>query len=360
MTTVNLLSPIRIGKLDLPNRVFMAPLTRNRAGTGNVPTELNATYYRQRASAGLIISEASQISTQGIGYPATPGIHSAEQVAGWRQVTDGVHRSGGHIFLQLWHCGRISHPLWQIGHVPAVAPSAITARGTAFTPEGPKPHAEPRALLIEELSGIVADYVQGARNAIAAGFDGVEVHAANGYLLDEFLRDGSNKRTDAYGGSPENRCRFPLEVVQAIADAIGADRVGVRISPSSSFNDMSDSDPTSTFGCFARALAPLGLAYLHVIGPDENDLTVGSSGVPVKFFRSLFPGPIVANWGYTARAANAGIAAGEFDAVSFGKLFIANPDLPERFRRNSSLNAWNEKTFYGGGVEGYTDYPPLS
>ncbi len=360
MTSNDLLSPVRIGKLALPNRVFMAPLTRNRAGAGNVPTELNALYYQQRASAGLIISEASQISVQGIGYPATPGIHTTEQIAGWRRVTDAVHERGGHIFLQLWHCGRISHPLWQIDHAPAVAPSAIKAQGTAFTPEGPKPHAEPRALRTDELPGIVADYVHGAKNAIEAGFDGVEVHSANGYLLDEFLRDGTNKRTDAYGGSAENRCRLPLEVTQAVADAIGADRVGVRISPSSAFNDMSDSDPTATFGSFARSLNSLGIAYLHVLGPDENDVKRGANGVPVKFFRPLFTGPLVANWGYTARTANAGIAANEFDAVSFGKLFIANPDLPERFRGNSPLNAWNEKTFYGGGAEGYTDYPPFS
>lgn len=360
MAAPDLLSPIRIGKLSLPNRVFMAPLTRNRAGAGNVPTELNALYYRQRASAGLIISEASQISVQGIGYPATPGIHTPEQVEGWRRITDAVHESGGHIFLQLWHCGRISHPLWQVGHVPAVAPSAITAHGTAFTPEGPKPHAEPRALRTEELPGIVGDYVHGARNAIAAGFDGVEVHCANGYLLDEFLRDGSNKRTDAYGGSPENRCRLPLEVVRGVADAVGGDRVGVRISPSSSFNDMSDSDPEATFGHFARTLGTLGIAYLHVLGPDENDLKRGKHGVPVKFFRPLFAGPIVANWGYTAATATAGITAGEFDAVSFGKLFIANPDLPARFRAHAPLNAWNEKTFYGGGAEGYTDYLPFS
>jgi N-ethylmaleimide reductase len=359
MSPLKLLSPIKVGDLELPNRVFMAPLTRNRAGSGNVPSELNAQYYAQRASAGLIISEASQISTQGIGYPATPGIHTTEQIAGWRRVTDAVHRSGGRIFLQLWHCGRISHPLWQIGHVPAVAPSAVAARGTAFTPEGPKPHEEPRALKAEELPGLVADYVTGAKNAIAAGFDGVEVHAANGYLLDQFLRDGTNHRTDDFGGSIENRLRFPLSVVREIVDAVGAQRVGVRISPSSSFNDMSDSDPAATFGSFARALAPLGIAYLHILGPDANEVRPGTSGVAIKFFRPLFPGIIIANWGYSLESAEAGLRAGEFDAVSFGKAFIANPDLPERFRRGAPLNEPNEKTFYGGGAEGYTDYPAL-
>ncbi len=358
MTSLELLTPIKIGDLQLPNRVFMAPLTRNRAGAGNVPTDLNATYYAQRASAGLIIAEASQISTQGIGYPATPGIHTAEQVAGWRNVTSAVHARGGRIFLQLWHCGRVSHPLWQVGNVPAVAPSAIAAQGTAFTPEGPKPHAEPRALTVEELPGIVSDYVNAAKNALVAGFDGVEVHAANGYLLDEFLRDGSNKRTDEFGGRVANRIRFPLMVIQAVIDAIGANRVAVRISPSNPFNDMSDSDPETTFGGFVRALAPLGLAYLHILAPDQSVLAQGH-GVPVKFFRPLYPGVIVANWGYTRESAEAGLNAGEFDAVSFGKLFIANPDLPERFYRNAPLNTPDEKTFYGGGAEGYTDYPYL-
>lgn len=359
-TTVSpLFSPLRIGQLELPNRIVMAPLTRNRAGAGNVPTELAALYYAQRASAGLLITEASQISTQGIGYPATPGIHTAEQIEGWQRVTAAVHQMHGRIFLQLWHCGRISHPLWQKDHAPAVAPSAIAATGTAFTPEGPKPHAVPRALEKGELPEILADYVQGAKNAIAAGFDGVEVHCANGYLLDEFLRDGSNKRTDEYGGSPENRARFPLAVVNAVAAAVGASRVGVRISPNSPFNDMADSNPAATFGCFAAALAPLGIAYLHVLGPDESMLGGGAPVVPVKFFRSVFPGHIMANWGYTQATAEAGLAANEFDLVSFGKLFISNPDLPERFRRGAPLTPWNEQTFYGGGAEGYTDYPSL-
>jgi len=354
------LKPLRVGRLELPNRVAMAPLTRNRAGAGNVPTDLTALYYAQRASAGLIISEASQISTQGIGYPATPGIHSAEQVEGWRQVTESVHAHHGRIFLQLWHCGRISHPLWQKDHAPAVAPSAIAAEGMAFTPEGPKPHAVPRALEKRELPGIIADYVQGAKNAIAAGFDGVEVHAANGYLLDEFLRDGTNRRTDEYGGSVENRIRLPLAVVAAVAGAIGADRVGVRISPNNPFNDMSDSNPEVTFGSFARALAPLGLAYLHVLGPDQSQTARGERVVPIKFFRSVFPGIIMANWGYDQSSAEAGLRANEFDLVSFGKLFLANPDLPERFKRGAPLNTPNEKTFYGGGAEGYTDYPALN
>jgi len=360
MSSPNLFTPIKLGALDLPNRIIMAPLTRNRAGPGHVPTELNALYYQQRASAGLIIAEASQVSTQGIGYPNTPGIHTPEQVAGWRRVTTAVHANNGRIFIQLWHCGRVSHPLWQKDHRPQVAPSALAATGMAFTPEGPKPHAVPRALEVNELSGIVADYVAAAQNALAAGFDGVEIHCANGYLLDEFLRDGTNHRTDEYGGSAENRARFPLAVIRAVASVVGPGRVGVRISPTSSFNDMSDSDPENTFGTFARLLAPLNLAYLHVLAPDAHDVANGRHPVPVRFFRTVYPGTIMANWGYTRDTAEAALAAGEFDLVSFGKLFISNPDLPARFRKSAPLNVPDERTFYGGGAEGYTDYPALS
>ena len=356
---MKLLTPVRIGALTLPNRVVMAPLTRNRAGPGNVPHELNARYYAQRATAGLIISEASQVSEQGIGYPATPGIHSPEQVEGWRLVTRAVHDAGGRIFLQLWHCGRISHSSWQKpGELP-VAPSAIAARGMAFTATGQQPLETPRALTTEELPLIVAQYVAGARHALDAGFDGVEVHCANGYLLDQFLRDGSNQRTDGYGGTPEKRCRFPFEVVRAVAGVVGADRTGVRISPNSSFNDMSDSCPEVTFGQFAALLNPLRLAYLHVLQPDPADPGLQGEGVPVRFFRKQWAGPLMANWGLTPESAEAGVSAGEYDLCSFGKAFIANPDLVERIRRQAPLNPFDVKTFYGGGAEGYTDYPTL-
>ena len=359
MTTVDLFSPIQLGRYSLPNRIVMAPLTRNRAGAGNVPHALNTLYYEQRASAGLIISEATQVSPYGVGYPATPGIHSPEQIAGWQQITEAIHAKGGHIFLQLWHTGRISHPsLLPNGEQP-VSASAIAAEGTANTYEGNQPFVTPRALEIDEMPTIVEMYRQGAANALAAGFDGVEVHNANGYLLDQFLRDGVNQRTDAYGGSIANRSRLPLEVLEAVIDVWGSDRVGIRLSPSSTFNDMSDSDPEAHFGYFIEQLNRYNLAYLHLLEPSESDLRHGGHPVPTRNFRPIYHGNLMVNWDYDFATGQAAIAQGDADLVSYGKLFISNPDLPERFRLNAPLNPFNPATFYGGGAEGYTDYPSL-
>jgi len=360
MTTAkNLFTPIQLGRYELPNRIVMAPLTRNRAGAGNVPQPLNALYYQQRASAGLIISEASQVCPQGQGYPATPGIHSAEQVAGWKAVTQAVHDQGGHIFLQLWHVGRISHPSFQPEGALPVAPSAIQPKGDAMTYDGMQPFVTPRALELDEIPGIIDQYRQGAKNALEAGFDGVEVHGANGYLLDQFLRDGTNHRTDDYGGSLENRARLLLEVTQAAVEVWGSDRVGVRLSPSSTFNDMADSDPKTTFGYAIQALNAFNLAYLHLLEPSEADLRYGGTPIPTREFRPLYNGTLMVNWDYDQATGHQAIASGDADLVSYGKLFIANPDLPRRFEENAPLNEPNFDTFYGGGAEGYTDYPSL-
>lgn len=355
----NLFTPIQLGACELPNRIVMAPLTRNRAGEGNVPHKLNAIYYEQRASAGLIITEATQISPQGVGYPSTPGIHSAEQIAGWQQVTQAVHEKGGRIFLQLWHVGRISHPSLQPDGATPVAPSAIRPEGEAMTYEGMQPFVTPRALELDEIAGIVDRYRQAAKNAKEAGFDGVEVHGANGYLIDQFLRDGTNHRTDAYGGPVENRTRLLMEVTEAAVEVFGGDRVGVRLSPSSTFNDMSDSDPKATFGYAIQALNWFNLAYLHLLEPSESDLRHGGTAIPTKEFRPLYDGNLMVNWDYDQESGNRAIASGEADLVSYGKLFIANPDLPKRFAKQAPLNEPNPDTFYGGGAEGYTDYPTL-
>ena len=361
MNEVNLFSPYKLGDLELPNRMVMAPLTRNRAGDGNVPGQLNATYYTQRVSAGLIIAEATQVSPEGLGYPATPGIHSAAQVAGWKLVTDAVHQHGGRIFLQLWHVGRISHPDLQPGGALPVAPSAIAPTvGQAATYEGMKPFVTPRALETSEIPGIVEQYRQGAKNALEAGFDGVEVHGANGYLLDQFLRDGTNKRTDEYGGSIENRARLLLEVTQAVTEVWGAGRVGVRLSPSGTFNDMHDSDPLATFGYAAEALNRFGLAYLHLIEVVEADLRHGGMEVPTSYLRDRFTGTLIVNGGYDLDKSNAVLSSHKADLVAFGTLFIANPDLPQRFALNAPLNPADPSTFYGGGEKGYIDYPFLA
>lgn len=359
MTQMHLLSPIKLGAYELPNRMVMAPLTRNRAGAENVPGLMNATYYVQRASAGLIIAEATQVSPQGVGYPATPGIHSAEQVAGWQLVTKAVHDRGGRIFLQLWHVGRISHPSLQPGGELPIAPSAIAAAGEAQTYDGPQPFVTPRALETHEIPGIIEQFRKGAENALAAGFDGVEIHGANGYLLDQFLRDGTNQRTDEYGGSVANRTRLHLEVTEAVVSIWGADRVGIRLSPSSTFNDMRDSKPEATFGYLVEQLNQFGLAYLHIIDGNESDLQHGGTIVPTSHFRQIFQGNLMVNGGYDQEKAAAVIAGGNADLVSFGTLFIANPDLPERFQLNAPLNQPNPATFYGGDEKGYTDYPAL-
>ncbi len=355
----NLFSSIKLGPYTLPNRIVMAPLTRNRAGAGNVPGTLNATYYAQRTSAGLIISEATQVSPQGVGYPSTPGIHSPEQVEGWQLVTDAVHERGGRIFLQLWHVGRISHPSLQPDGALPVAPSAIAPQGDAQTYEGPRPFVTPRALETHEIPGIVEQFRQGAQNALAAGFDGVEIHGANGYLLDQFLRDGTNQRTDQYGGSIENRARFHLEVTEAVVGVWGAERVGIRLSPSGTFNSMHDSNPKATFGYLVEALNRFGLAYLHLVEANEADIRYGGTAIPTTYFRSIFQGNLMTNGGYDREKGDAILASGGADLVSFGTLFLANPDLPKRFSLNAPLNQPNPETFYGGGEKGYTDYPPL-
>lgn len=353
----DLFTPIRIGDLELPNRIFMAPMTRNRAPEG-IPTPLMATYYRQRATAGLIISEGSPISARAVGYPATPGIYTDAQVDGWRQVTEAVHEAGGHIYCQLWHCGRVSHPDFHGGELP-VAPSAIRPEGQAFTPEGLKDFVTPRALDVEEIPGIVADYAHAAECARRAGFDGVEIHGANGYLIDQFLRDGSNRREDAYGGSVENRARFLLEVIEAVCDVLGADRVGVRLSPLQPFNDMRDSDPETTFRYAVEALNRFGLGYLHITEMGKEAPGVAGPPFDLGVLRKIWQGVYITNAGYDKARANAAIASGAADAVAFGTLFIANPDLVERFRRDAPLNEPDPDTFYGGDAHGYTDYPTL-
>ncbi len=351
----DLFSPLNIGSLTLPNRVVMAPMTRNRA-PDTVATDLMAVYYRQRASAGLIITEGSQVSPQGVGYPATPGIHSEAQIAGWQKVTAAVRGAGGRIYIQLWHVGRVSHPDFHHGELP-VAPSAIAPAGQAFTYEGLKPFVTPRALERDELPGIVAQYRQAALNAMQAGFDGVEIHAANGYLLDQFLRDGSNRRDDDYGGPVENRSRLLLEVTTAVCEAIGSDKVGVRISPVNEFNDMRDSDPQTTFNDVTAALSPLNLAYLHVV--EVNMAGETSTECDMQQIRDRFAGPYMANGGYDKARANEAIAGDRADAVSFGVPYIANPDLMARFQLDAPLNGADPDTFYGGDEKGYTDYPFL-
>lgn len=355
----SLFSPFRLGSLALPNRIVMAPLTRNRAThRTDAPNELNAAYYRQRASAGLIISEATQISQQGQGYIWTPGIYSEAQTAGWSAVADAVHRAGGRIFMQLWHVGRVSHVSLQPGGGAPVAPSAIPARTKTYIESGFADVSAPRALDASEIPGVIADYRRAAANAKAAGLDGVEVHAANGYLIDQFLRDGSNQRTDAWGGSPENRIRFALEAVDAVLSVWPADKVGIRISPVSPSNDMSDSDPAAVFLPLARRLGERKLAYLHVVeGATGGATDVGNFDYAA--LRAAFGGAYIANNGYDGARAAAAVADGRADLVSFGKLFISNPDLPERLRRGSALNEADKATFYGGGEKGYTDYPAL-
>ncbi|MGC8470444.1 MAG: alkene reductase [Acetobacteraceae bacterium] len=354
----DLFQPVRVGDLTLANRIVMAPLTRARAGAGDVPGPLNATYYRQRASAGLIISEATQISPQGKGYAFTPGIYSEAQVEGWKLVTSAVHAAGGHIFAQLWHVGRISHPdLQQDGRLP-VAPSAVRPNGQAFTETGFQPFVTPRALETEEIPAIVADYAHASACARRAGFDGVEIHAANGYLIDQFLRDGTNLRTDRYGGSIENRVRFALEVVAAVTEVWGGSRVGIRLAPVSPANDIADSNPWALFSHLVGALNRFGLAYLHCV---EGHTTV-SRAVPEGFdfarLHALFGGLYMANNGYTLDLALAARRQGLADLICFGRPFLANPDLVARLANGWPLAEAPRETWYGGsGAAGYTDWP---
>ncbi len=353
----DLFTPIRLGGLELPNRVFMAPMTRNRA-PDTVANAMMAEYYRQRAGGGLLITEGSQISEQAVGYPATPGIYSSAQEEGWKQVTDAVHEEGGHIFLQLWHCGRVSHPDFHGGE-PAVAPSSIRPAGEAFTFEGLKRFEMPRELMLSEIPSLIEDYRNGAGHAIAAGFDGVEIHAANGYLLDQFLRDGSNQRSDAYGGSLENRARLILEVTEAVCAEVGPERVGIRLSPLQPFNDMKDSDPETTFSYLVEQLNRFGLAYLHVTAMGSEAPGAAGPSFDLGRLRRLWKGIYITNAGFDGARGNDAIASGEADAVAFGVPFLANPDLVARLKAGAQLNAPDMETFYGGDGHGYTDYPTM-
>jgi N-ethylmaleimide reductase len=360
MNTPDLFTTVRLGALEAPNRIVMAPLTRMRAGPGRVPTPLMAEYYAQRATAGLIVSEAVAISQQGTGCPNAPGIYTDEQVVGWQRVTEAVHQAGGRIFLQLWHMGRISHPSFQPDGGLPVAPSAIAPRtGQVLTENGMQPYVTPRALKKEELPRIVAQYAAAAQRAKIAGFDGVEIHNANGYLLDQFLRDETNQRTDEYGGPVRNRARLTLEVADAVTQVWGADRVGIRFSPGGVFNDMHDSNPLETFSHVLHELNRFKLAYAHLIVSTEDDLKHGAVPVPLVALRKEFQGPLIVANGFTRATATQVLAEDLADAVAFGRLFIANPDLPERFRLNSPLNPLDEATLYGGDAKGYTDYPAV-
>ena len=361
MTAPSLLTPFTLGDLDLPNRVVMAPLTRNRAlHDGDVPYALNATYYAQRASAGLIISEATQISPEGKGYAWTPGIYSDAQVAGWRGVTDAVHAHGGRIFLQLWHVGRVSVTSLQPGGAAPVAPSAIAAKTKTFDGAGFVDTSLPRALETAEIPRLLADYRRAADNARKAGFDGVELHAANGYLLDQFLRDGSNHRTDAYGGPVENRARLLVEALGVLTDVWPSHRVGLRLSPFSNANGIEDSNTMATFSYAIERASTFGLAYLHMVEGQTGGSRALPPGGDLQALRRLFKGPYMANNGYDRAMAEKALASGEADLIAFGRPFISNPDLVARLASGATLNEPNRETFYGGGAEGYTDYPSLT
>lgn len=357
---MSLFSPYVLGDLTLPNRMVMAPMTRCRALEGNVPGPLSVTYYRQRASAGLIITEGSQVSPMGVGFQRTPGIYSQGQVAGWKEVTAAVHGVGGKIFLQLWHVGRMSHPDFIGGALP-LAPSALPVGEEIHTPSGAKKMIPvPRALGIDEIPSIIGQFRDGAVNAKAAGFDGVEVHGANGYLLDQFLRDGSNRRTDTYGGSIENRARLPLEVAGAVARVWGGKRVGYRISPHFLVHGMADSNPRETFSCLVEGLGRIGIGYVHLVESLGGRTPVPAAGNRLaSVIRAKFGGALMLNGGYDGQSATAAIEEGGADLIAFGVPFLANPDLPERFRRHALLNQEDAATFYEGEERGYTDYPVL-
>lgn len=372
MTNINmnnmssLFESLLLGDITLANRIIMSPLTRMRSKQpGNIPYELNATYYAQRSSAGLIITEATQISPQGQGYPATPGIYSKEQIEGWKLITTAVHKNGGKIFLQLWHVGRISHSSFQPENKLPVAPSAIRPSGKTLTQDWKQLDFEtPHALSHTEIQGIIEDYGIACKNAQEAGFDGVEVHGANGYLLDQFLQDGSNHRNDQYGGSIENRSRFLLEVVDRAISVWGSGRVGVRLSPYSSFNDMSDSNPSALFNYVLAALSNRNIAYVHMIEPRAtsaggNENIVDDVPSAAELFRKNFNGMFISAGGYNPESARNAVESKLVDAVVFGRFFIANPDLPQRIKTGAALNKYNRSTFYGGNEKGYTDYPFL-
>lgn len=348
-----------LGELTLSNRIIMAPLTRARAGKGDVPGPMNAKYYEQRATAGLIISEATQISQQGKGYAFTPGIYNEQQVNGWKLVTEAVHAKNGYIFAQLWHVGRISHPDLQAGHQLPVAPSAIRPEGKAFTETGFQDFVTPRALEAHEIPGIIDQYINAAKCALRAGFDGIEIHAANGYLIDQFIRDKTNKRTDNYGGSLENRTRLLMEIIQGVISVWPAARIGVRLSPVSPANDIADSDPMGTFSYVVKELNKFGLAYIHCV----EGVTIGPREIPANFsfstLRSLFNGSYIANNGYDLQLALKARRENLADFICFGRPFIANPDLVQRLRVGAKLQEAPKETWYGGGDKGYTDWPTL-
>jgi len=358
MNPPTLFDPCQLGDLALPNRIAMAPLTRNRAQAGFVPGPLAAEYYRQRATAGLLIAEATQVSQQGQGYQDTPGIYTDAQIVGWRAVTDAVHAQGGRIALQLWHVGRVSHASLQPDGGAPVAPSAIRAKAEIYVNGGFAKVSEPRALALDEIPGIVDAFRRAAANAMAAGFDAVEIHGANGYLLDQFAKDGANARADAYGGSIENRARLMLEVAEAVAGEIGPGCTGIRLSPVTPANGISDSDPQPLFEHIVEGLDAMGLVYIHLI----EGATGGPRDVaPFDYgrLRRRFRGAYIANNGYDLDLAQAAVAGGKADMVAFGRPFIANPDLVERFKRKAPLADLDRATLYGGGAKGYTDYPAL-
>lgn len=350
-----LFDPLQLGALTLPNRILMAPLTRCRAEAEHVPGDLMAQHYAQRASAGLIIAEATMVMAGNSAFWMEPGIYSEAQVAGWKKTTDAVHAAGGRIFLQIWHGGRACHPLLNSGQQP-VAPSALAIDGEVHTPQGKQPYVVPHELRDDELPGIVAGFRKAAANAKSAGFDGVEVHGANGYLLDEFLRDGSNRRSGPYGGSRENRARLMFEVIEAASAVWGSDRVGLRISPLNSYNSMVDSDPVGLSTWLAQSLDRYNLAYLHVMRADFLQQQSGDLMTPI---RANYRGVLIGNMGYSAEEANSAITAGQLDAVAFGTAFLANPDLPARLKAGAALNTPNPDTFYTPGPAGYIDYPAM-
>jgi N-ethylmaleimide reductase len=355
---MRILEQIQVGPYELKNRMVMAPMTRSRAGQGNAPTQLNTLYYQQRSTAGLIISEAAQVSAQGVGYIGTPGIYTDDQIRGWMLITKAVHNAGSRIFCQLFHGGRISHVDLQENGTQPVAPSEIQAQSKTFTMDGLVPVSKPRALRTDEIPNVVEQFRHAAQCALQAGFDGVEIHAANGYLPDQFLRDSTNKRTDQYGGSIENRARFLLEVTEAVVGVWAGERVGIHISPVNGFNDVSDSDHEALFGYVTEQLNRFGLAYLHVLEIDSiEDKVVPSLIQSCRKLRKVFNRPYMANGLFDKERAERNLISGEIDLVSFGRPYIANPDLPRRFSENAPLAVPDHATFYGGAEEGYTDYP---
>jgi N-ethylmaleimide reductase len=357
-----LFTALKVGRYELAHRVVMAPVTRMRASTPeNAAADMAIEYYQQRATpGGLIITEASQVTPYGQGYPATPGIHSSKQIDAWKKITDAVHAKGGLIFLQLWHTGRMSHRSFQPGGATPVAPSAIAPAGKSFAPDWQQvPYETPRALETDEIRDIIESYREGARNALAAGFDGVELHGANGYLIEQFLHSKTNQRTDGYGGSVENRSRLLIEVTAALIDVWGADRVGVRLSPFGTVNDAGEADPIGLYSHALQRLAALGIAYVHLIESRSTD--DGEAGAPlaISHLRPFWPGTLIIAGGFVGESAEAAVRAGLGDAVAFGRHFIANPDLPKRILLGAALNPYDRATFYGGGAAGYTDYPIL-